>query len=258
MGAFTLGYLFRGGAGYRYRLVKAQRPGQRQPEPGTDCGEPLVVRSGEIGGGGEEGDGRLVRSRGLRQVRGLDRSANSGCRAWQGPAECVLGDDLGRLRAGGNPRPGRLKGVRQTPVKPGLPGGAEGVIDRLPGQGVPELVALGGLAGPDQSRGEQLVKRGQRGAVIEVRGRGGDREKERPGKPGCGLRKQVRPGRQPRAAAGKDLPHSFGNRHQREAGLQGSGAALIQRALLHEVADHFLGEERVTARMRRNGRDQRR
>jgi len=129
---------------------------------------------------------------------------------------------------------------------------------------VPEFVAFRGLAGPDHGRGEQLVQRGQRGGVFEAGGLGGDREQERPSEPGCALRQPVRSGRQPRAAAGQDLPHSFGHRHQRKSGLQrpgavlgqDAGAALIQRALLHEVADHFLGEERVAAGVYRYGRGQ--
>ena len=65
-----------------------------------------------------------MRSRGLRQVRSLDRGRDPGRRARQGLAARVLRDDLGRLGAGGNPGPGRLEAVGQLPVEPGLPGWA--------------------------------------------------------------------------------------------------------------------------------------
>ena|GEM_PF-3816250 len=180
--AVSLGDPFRGVAGRLDSRVEPQRPGQTQPEPGPDRGEPLVVRSGQVGGGGQERDGRFVRSGGLGQVRGLERGGNPGGRTRQGLAAGVLGGDLGGLGAGGDPLPSRLQGLRQTPVQPGLPGGAESVVDRLPGQGVHELVPFGGPGGPDQSGGQQLIEGGQCGL-------GGARS--------CG----------PRAAASSPCPH---------------------------------------------------
>jgi hypothetical protein len=226
VGAFPLGNPLRGVACDLYCLVEVQRPCERQPEPAADRGEPRVVRPGQIGGRGEEGDGRLVCARCLREVSRLDRRCNSGLRARQGRAERVLGDDFRRIGAPGYLGPGRFQAVRQTPVEPRLPGRVEAVIDRVADEGMPELVTLRGSAGPDHPRGEQLIQRWQCSGVIEVCSHRGHREKERPGKSRSALQQPVRRRRHPCATARQNLPHPFRNGHQRQASRQLTGAVL--------------------------------
>ena len=47
----------------------------------------------------------------------------------------------------------------QTPVEPRPSGRVEAVMDRVADEGMPELLALRGGAGPDHPRGEQLIQR---------------------------------------------------------------------------------------------------
>ena len=190
--------------------------------------------------------------RGLGQVRGLERGGNPGGRARQGLASGVLGDDLGGLGAGGDPLPSRLQGLRQTPVQPGLPGGAEGVVDRLPARACTNSYrsaapAAGSIRRPAAHRGRP-VRPGRRDLPPRL-----DREEKRPGESRCGYGHPFGLIGKAGETAGDNLPHAFGTATSGRLASSAPEPSCPQRPFLQHVTDHFLGEERVPAGVPRDG-----